>query len=133
MADGDIFGGYAVRWGEWRDVGRNGLRERYAPGAFAESLHRVEDGTETLEMLDALDGRIIASTANGTLALLADDRGLAFALNIPRPAGWGDAAVRICVAVPKDGAIYAGRERTIHRATLHAMQVLMPERPANAR
>jgi|APCry1669188879_1035177.scaffolds.fasta_scaffold13698_4 HK97 family phage prohead protease len=58
-----------------------GWRERIAPGAFATALRATD--FPILALYDHTIGSVLGSTANGTLRLTEDTKGLRFALDLP--------------------------------------------------
>lgn len=76
--------GYAAKFGATsEDLG--GFRERIRPGAFAGSL-RSSSGIAALYEHDST--RILGTTANGSLKLSEDDKGLRFELDVVNTS-WG--------------------------------------------
>ena len=75
--------GYAATFASTADLGA--FRERIAPGAFRDAL-----AGDILALLDHDPGKVLGRTRTGTLELREDDKGLAFALDVPDTAAGRD-------------------------------------------
>ena len=72
--------GYAVKWNmNSHPIGYDEFRERFAPGAFTQSL--AADDQRALWSHDM--SRVLGRTGNGTLRLFEDEIGLRFELDLP--------------------------------------------------
>jgi HK97 family phage prohead protease len=82
--------GYAARFNAWASIG--GMwRERFAPGAFTDTL--ANDDILAVHSHDK--GRVVGRTGAGTLALREDEKGLAFENPLPDNSDGRDLAVSI--------------------------------------
>lgn len=76
--DGSTLAGYAAVFNSPADIGTN-FREVIAPGAFSSTLKEAD----VRALVDHDSGRLIGRTANNTLRLQEDERGLAVEIDLP--------------------------------------------------
>ena len=115
------------------------LPERFERGAFRSSLAAVAAGTAVVELRDGHDGRVVATTSDGTLLLTADtEAGIAIEGTITNSVG-----SRRLIAEAFSGAVGlsvgfrprrveivgtgARRVRVIHEASVHHIALIRPE------
>ncbi len=77
--EGRTIHGYIVEFGKL-SVNMGGFREKVMPGAFTKTL---KEKREILMLKNHDSSEIVATTANGTLRLWEDERGLAFEVTNP--------------------------------------------------
>lgn len=71
--------GYALKWNHL-SVNLGGFKERFRPGAFAESLR---DHPDVIALHHHDGARVLGRVSSGTLKVWEDERGLAFTLDLP--------------------------------------------------
>ncbi|WP_299309846.1 HK97 family phage prohead protease [uncultured Croceicoccus sp.] len=119
--------GYAATFNREADLGA--FRERIAPGAFRSALHG-----DVLALLDHDPGKVLGRTKTGTLQLREDDKGLAFALDVPDTAAGRDVlalaergdlgGMSFGFTIPEGGEEWDGRTRTLRSIGLREISVV---------
>lgn len=119
--------GYAATFTSTADLGS--FRERIAPGAFRSAL-----AGDILALLDHDQGKVLGRTRTGTLELREDDRGLAFALDVPDTAAGRDVlalaargdlgGMSFGFTVPDGGEEWDGTIRTLRSIGLKEISVV---------
>lgn len=126
-ATGRELAGYAAVFGAEARIGN--FVETIAPGAFRDAL-----AADVLALLDHDPGKVLGRTRSGTLRLAEDDRGLAFALDLPDTQAGRDVAALAArgdlggmsfgFIVPEDGESWQGNRRTLRRVQLGEISVV---------
>lgn len=119
--------GYAATFASTADLGA--FRERIAPGAFRNAL-----ATDILALLDHDAGKVLGRTRTGTLELREDDKGLAFALDVPDTAAGRDVlalaargdlgGMSFGFLIPAGGEEWDGDTRTLRSIDLREISVV---------
>lgn len=119
--------GYAATFTATADLGA--FRERIAPGAFRNAL-----GGDVLALLDHDAGKVLGRTRTGTLELREDDKGLAFAIDVPDTAAGRDVlalaargdlgGMSFGFLVPEGGEEWDGTVRTLRSIDLREISVV---------
>lgn len=119
--------GYAATFSATADLGA--FRERIDPGAFRNAL-----SGDILALLDHDKGKVLGRTRTGTLELREDDKGLAFALDVPDTAAGRDVlalaqrgdlgGMSFGFTVPKGGEVSDGDTRTLRTIGLREISVV---------
>ena len=119
--------GYAATFASTADLGA--FRERIAPGAFRSALN-----TDILALLDHDAGKVLGRTRTGTLELREDEKGLAFALDVPDTqagrdvlalAARGDlGGMSFGFLIPEGGEQWDGDTRTLRSIDLREISVV---------
>lgn len=80
--EGTTLTGYAAMYGRWTDIGTptGSFRECIRQGAFDQSL---ANKSNVRALFNHDPNMLLATSGSGTLALVSDDKGLAFRLDIP--------------------------------------------------
>lgn len=119
--------GYAATFSGTADLG--GFRERIAPGAFRSAL-----SGDILALLDHDKGKVLGRTRTGTLELREDEKGLAFALDVPDTSAGRDVlalaargdlgGMSFGFLVPDGGEEWDGTTRTLRSIDLREISVV---------
>lgn len=119
--------GYVATFASTADLGA--FRERIAPGAFRAAL-----AGDVLALLDHDPGKVLGRTRTGTLSLREDDKGLAFALDVPDTAAGRDilalaarddlGGMSFGFKVPDGGEQWEGEIRTLSTIDLREISVV---------
>ena len=119
--------GYAATFAGEANLGA--FRERIARGAFRDAL-----AGEVLALLDHDAGKVLGRTRTGTLELREDDKGLAFALDVPDTAAGRDVlalaargdlgGMSFGFLVPEGGEQWDGDLRTLSKIDLREISVV---------
>ena len=119
--------GYAATFSATADLGA--FRERISVGAFRNAL-----SGDVLALLDHDAGKVLGRTRTGTLELREDDKGLAFALDVPDTAAGRDVlalaargdlgGMSFGFLVPEGGETWEGDTRTLRSIDLREISVV---------
>lgn len=119
--------GYAATFASTADLGA--FRESIAPGAFRNALTN-----DILALLDHDAGKVLGRTRTGTLELREDDKGLAFALDVPDTAAGRDVlalaargdlgGMSFGFLIPAGGEEWDGDTRTLRSIDLREISIV---------
>tara|TARA_R110002072_G_scaffold138109_5_gene281206 strand:+ start:34756 stop:35298 length:543 start_codon:yes stop_codon:yes gene_type:complete len=119
--------GYAATFANEANLGA--FRERISVGAFRNAL-----SGDILALLDHDPGKVLGRTRTGTLELREDDKGLAFALDVPDTAAGRDVlalaargdlgGMSFGFLVPEGGEEWDGDTRTLRSIDLREISVV---------
>lgn len=119
--------GYAATFASTANLGA--FQERIARGAFRDAL-----SGDVLALLDHDAGKVLGRTRTGTLELREDDKGLAFALDLPDTAAGRDVlalasrgdlgGMSFGFLVPAGGESWDGDTRTLRKIDLREISIV---------